>query len=64
MQASEELRLPVELGAVEEALADAYAGQAWQGSPQLVLEMRASLTSAASWAPMVCPGLSGGQLCG
>ena len=53
VQASEELRLPVELGEVQAALEAAYADVAWQGQPLLALEMRASLSCAASWAPMV-----------
>ena len=56
LQASEELRLPVELAAVEDALQEAYEGVPWQGTPQLALELRASLSCAASWAPMVRPG--------
>ena len=40
---------------MQDAVAAAYDGAgAWKGEPELLLELRASLSSAASWAPMVC----------
>ena len=52
-QSSEELRLPVELGEVQAALEASYADVPWQGEPVLTLELRASLSCATAWAPMV-----------
>ena len=54
LQASEDLRLPVEAAEVQDPGAAAYeAAGAWSGEPELLLELLASRSSAASWAPMV-----------
>ncbi|KAK9808191.1 hypothetical protein WJX73_006921 [Symbiochloris irregularis] len=52
-QEATELRLPVEAAEVQDAVCRTYElASAWQGQPELVLELRASLSSASSWAPM------------
>lgn len=54
VQECKELRLPVDTGEVQDAIAAAYKGAGpWRGEAELLLELRASLSSAASWAPMV-----------
>lgn len=54
MQSAEELRLPVDSAEVQHAVVAAYeAAGSWRGEPELLLELRASLTAATSWAPMV-----------
>lgn len=52
-QETAELRLPLEVDDLIDAVDAAYSKVANRAPPEVFLELRAQLTTAATWAPMV-----------
>ncbi len=53
LQEMQELRLPLEVIDLLQGVEEAYSGGSSRTSPEVFLEMRAQLTTATPWAPMV-----------
>lgn len=53
MQESAELRVPLEIAELVDAVDGVYSKVSNRAPPEVFLELRAQLTTATPWAPMV-----------
>ena len=53
LQETQELRLPLEIIDLLQAVEESYSSGGSRNPPEVFLELRAQLTTATPWAPMV-----------
>ena len=62
LQETQELRLPLEIVDLLQAVEESYRGGGSRKQPEVFLELRAQLTTATPWAPMVRTGFFANML--